>query len=177
LLLSSPCMVKRNQQQWYNINPLLVVVQPMHGKEESTAVMTTTNSGLMLYHCCWFLFTMHGLDNKQWINVISLLLIPLYLAWAITLIHCFLLSSPCMVKRNQQQWYNINPLFVVVKSGLMLYHCCWFLFTMHGLDNNKQWINVISLLLIPLYLEWYNINPLFVVVQPMHGKEESTAVI
>jgi hypothetical protein len=144
-------MVKRNQQQWYNINPLFVVVQSMHGKEESTAGYitavdsslpcmgwTTTNSGLMLYHCCWFLFTIHGLDNnKQWINVISLLLIPLYHAWAgqqktvnssdITLIHCLLLSSPWKVKRNQQQWYNINPLFFVV--------------------------------------------------QPMHGKEESTAVI
>jgi hypothetical protein len=25
---------------------------------------------------------------------------------------------------------------------------------MHGKDNNKQWINVISLLLIPLYHAW-----------------------
>jgi hypothetical protein len=25
---------------------------------------------------------------------------------------------------------------------------------MHGLDNKKQWINVISLLLIPLYHAW-----------------------
>jgi hypothetical protein len=36
----------------------------------------------------------------------------------------------------------------------MLYHCCWFLFTMHGLDKKKQGINVISLLLIPLYHSW-----------------------
>jgi hypothetical protein len=36
---------------------------------------------------------------------------------------------------------------------------------MHGLDNNKQWINVI------------NINTLFVVVQPMQGKEKSAEVI
>jgi hypothetical protein len=44
---------------------------------------------------------------------------------------------------------------------------------MHGLDNKKEWINVISLLLIPLYHAW----ALFVVVQPMQGKEDSTAVI
>jgi hypothetical protein len=45
---------------------------------------------------------------------------------------------------------------------------------MHGMDNNKQWINVISLLLIPLYLAWAGQQ---VVVQPMQGKEELTAVI
>jgi hypothetical protein len=49
---------------------------------------------------------------------------------------------------------------------------------MHGLDNNKQWINVISLMLIPLYHAWAGQQKHSgLMFQPMHGKEESTAVI
>jgi hypothetical protein len=56
--------------------------------------------------------------------------------------------------------------------------------------TKKKWINVISLLLIPLYLTWAGQNKQWInvisllliqytvfVVQPMHGKEESTAGI